>query len=135
MKALTISEDTKQNIIQELMLGTPLTKICQAKDMPSLATFYRFLAKHKEFANEIAFARKTGAQTLLDRMITELDNADNKNIMVVREKLQHYRWLSSKLLPSIYGDKQEIVTDNKIEITWNTNANTNTNTIEAKVIE
>jgi hypothetical protein len=36
-------------------------------------------------------------------------------------------------LPSIYGDKQEIVTDNKIEITWNTNANTNT--IEAKVIE
>ena len=50
-------------------------------------------------------------------MITELENADNKNIMVVREKLHHYRWLASKLLP-IYGDKQQIVQDTKIEISW-----------------
>lgn len=132
MKALTITDKIKDNIIQELMMGVPLTKVCQAKDMPSLATFYRYLAKHKDFADKIASARQAGAQTLLDRMVTELENADNKNIMVVREKLNHYRWLSSKLLPSIYGDKQSVEVDNKIEITWKTG--TEPKTIDGEIV-
>jgi len=37
---------------------------------------------------------------------------------LVREKLHHYRWLASKLLPSLYGDKQEIIQDTKVQITW-----------------
>jgi hypothetical protein len=52
-------------------------------------------------------------------MIEELENADSKNIMVVREKLHHYRWLASKLLGQIYGDKKEVQVDQKIEISWN----------------
>ena len=55
--------------------------------------------------------------------------------MIVREKLSHYRWLASKLI-GVYGDKQEIRTDSKIEITWNVpevNSNTNTNVIDVKV--
>jgi hypothetical protein len=39
--------------------------------------------------------------------------------MVVREKLHHYRWLASKLLGQIYGDKKEVQVDQKIEISWN----------------
>ena len=38
--------------------------------------------------------------------------------MVVREKLQMCRWMASKLIP-IYGDKQQIIQDTKIEISWN----------------
>ena len=66
------------------------------------------MSQNKEFAASIANARKQGCQTYLDNMIEELEHADNKNIMVVREKLHHYRWLASKLLP-MYGDKQEII--------------------------
>ena len=80
-------------------------------------------------------ARRIGAQTYLDSMIEELEGADNRNIQVVREKLHHYRWLASKLI-GIYGDKQEIRTDSKIEITWNVpdvNTNTNTNVIDVSV--
>jgi len=51
-------------------------------------------------------------------MITELENADNKSIAVTREKLIHYRWMASKLV-AIYGDKQQVEVDQKIEITWN----------------
>jgi len=50
-------------------------------------------------------------------MITELEGADNSNIGVLKEKLQHYRWLSSKLI-AIYGDKQQVAIDQKVEITW-----------------
>ena len=41
-----------------------------------------------------------------------------KDVGIVREKLHHYRWLASKLLPSLYGDKQEVVQDTKITIQW-----------------
>ena len=76
--------------------GKPLTKICKDKDQPSLSTVYKWIAKHKDFASKLLTARKIGCQTYLDKMIEELETADNKNIMVVREKLHHYRWLAFK---------------------------------------
>ena len=99
------------------MEGKPLTQICKDKDQPSLSTVYKWIAKHKDFASKILTARRIGCQTYLDKMIEELETADNKNIMVVREKLHHYRWLASKLLP-IYSDKQEIIQDTKVTIEW-----------------
>ena len=58
------------------------------------------------------------AQTYLDKMIEELETADNKSIAITREKLIHYRWMASKLV-AVYGDKQQVEVDQKIEITWN----------------
>ena len=62
--------------------------------------------------------RKIGCQYYLDRMIDELETTTSKDVALVREKLHHYRWLASKLLPSLYGDKQEIIQDTKVQITW-----------------
>ena len=116
-KELQLTTLISNNICQRLMEGTPLTKICKDKDQPSLSTVYKWIAKHKDFANKLLTARRIGCQTYLDKMIEELETADNKNIMVVREKLHHYRWLASKLLP-IYSDKQEIIQDTKVTIEW-----------------
>ena len=107
-------------IIEKLQNGKPLTQICRDKDYPSISQVYQEIRTNKDFANEISQARKVGAQTYLDAMIEELENANNKNIYIIKEKLHHYRWMASKLLPGIYGDKQEIKQDTKIEITWNT---------------
>ena len=80
------------------MNGKPLTRICQDKANPSLSKVYDWIATDKEFAEKILTARKIASQTFLDKMIEELEFADNKNIAVVREKLHHYRWMSSKLI-------------------------------------
>ena len=117
-KELQLTTLISNNICQRLMEGTPLTKICKDKDQPSLSTVYKWIAKHKDFASKILTARRIGCQTYLDKMIEELETADNKSIMVVREKLHHYRWLSSKLLPNLYGDKQEVIQDTKVTIEW-----------------
>lgn len=135
MNELQLTSEIENSIVTQLMNGTPLTKICKAKDSPSLSKVYKWIATNKDFADKILTARRIGAQTYLDQMIEELESADNRNIMVVREKLSHYRWLASKLI-GVYGDKQEIRTDSKIEITWNVpevNSNTNTNVIDVKV--
>ena len=117
-KKYELTSEISKQIELKLMEGIPLTQICQAKEFPSLSKVYNWCAENKEFAQQIMNARRLGSQTYLDKMITELDQADNKNIMVIRERLHHYRWLASKLLGQIYGDKKEVAVDQKIEIKW-----------------
>ena len=118
-KELIITSEVSKDIVMKLMEGIPLTTICQAKGLPSLSRVYKEIQKNKDFAQEIMTARRIGCQTYLDRMIEELNTMDNRNVMVVRERLQHYRWLASKLL-AVYGERKEVAVDQKIEITWNT---------------
>jgi hypothetical protein len=118
-KKLELTLQTEQDIIRLLMNGTPLTQICNTAGSPSLSKVYSWIQENKDFASKILLARRIAAQTYLDRMITELESADSKNIMVIREKLHHYRWMASKLI-SIYGERKEVAVDQKIEITWNT---------------
>ena len=117
-KKLELTTAITNDIETLLMNGTPLTSICQTKGSPSLSKVYEWIRTDKEFANKILTARKIAAQTYLDKMITELETADNKSIAITREKLIHYRWMASKLV-AVYGDKQQIEVDSKIEITWN----------------
>ena len=120
MTKLSKVTEKKDLILEKLQNGKPLTQICREDGYPSISQVYSEIRQNSSFANDIAQARKVGAQTYLDAMIEELESANNKNIYIIREKLQHYRWMASKLLPNIYGDKQEIKQDTKIEITWNT---------------
>jgi hypothetical protein len=73
--------------------------------------------KDKGFSNRIQEARRIGAQSYIDQAMEDLDTADNRNIMVIREKVGLAKWLASKLIP-IYGDKQEIKQDTSITIQW-----------------
>ena len=116
-KKLELTPAIADDIERLLMNGTSLVAICQTKGSPSLSKVYDWMRTDTEFSNKIMNARKIAAQTYLDKMIIELENADAKNIAVTREKLIHYRWLSSKLI-SIYGDKQQVEVDQKIDITW-----------------
>lgn len=118
-KELVITEKVSNKICQELMLGTPLVRIARDKDMPSLTKIYKWIAEHKEFANNIQDARRIGAQSYIEKAMDELEHADNRNIMVIREKVQLAKWLASKLI-SVYGDKQEIKQETNIEIKWTT---------------
>ena len=118
MKSLELTTELTDQICQELMNGQPLTRICSKKELPSLATINRWIAKHPSFAKQITNARRVGTQYYLDKMIEELETMSAKDVGIVREKLHHYRWLASKLLPSLYGDKQEVVQDTKVTITW-----------------
>ena len=118
MNKLPLSTEMSSDIVNQLMNGKPLTSIARQKEMPSLSKIYNWIQTDKDFANKILTARRIGAQTYLDKMIEELENCSHKDAYLINLKLQHYRWLASKLI-GIYGDKQEIHTDTKVEITWN----------------
>ena len=117
-KAIELTSELTEQICQELMNGQPLTRICSRKELPSLATINRWITKHPSFAKQIIQARRVGTQYYLDKMIEELETMSAKDVGIVREKLHHYRWLAQKLLPNLYGDKQEVIQDTKITIQW-----------------
>tara|TARA_R110002020_G_scaffold136166_1_gene303871 strand:+ start:258 stop:680 length:423 start_codon:yes stop_codon:yes gene_type:complete len=118
MKKLELTSQIEQDIVKLLMNGTPLTQICSKEGSPSLSKVYSWIQENKDFASKIVTARKIAAQTYLDRMIEELETANPKDIALTRERLIHFRWMASKLIP-IYQDKQQVEVDQKIEITWN----------------
>ena len=115
---MPLTTEMSSDIVTQLMNGKPLTSIARQKEMPSLSKIYNWIQTDKDFANKILTARRIGAQTYLDKMVEELENCSHKDAYLINLKLQHYRWLASKLI-GIYGDKQEIHTDTKVEITWN----------------
>lgn len=117
-KELIITDQITNKICQELMQGVPLARLARSKEFPSLTRIYKQIMRDKTFSNRINEARRIGAQTYIENAMSELENADNRNIMVVREKVQLAKWLASKLLPA-YSDKQEIKQETKIEIQWN----------------
>ena len=131
-KKLELTLQTEQDIIKLLMNGTPLTQICDKPNSPSLSKVYSWIQENKDFASKIITARKIAAQTYLDKMITELENASSKDIALTRERLIHFRWMASKLIP-LYQDKQQVNVDQKIEITWNTDENDMKNVSESSV--
>jgi hypothetical protein len=119
-KELVITETITDKICQELMNGVPLARLARQKDMPGLTRIYKEIGKDKNFLAKINEARRIGAQTYIENAMDELEHADNRNIMIVREKVQLAKWLASKLIP-VYGDKQEIKQETKIEIGWSNN--------------
>ena len=119
-KELVITETITDKICQELMNGVPLARLARQKDMPGLTRIYKEIGKDKNFLAKINEARRIGAQTYIENAMDELEHADNRNIMIVREKVQLAKWLASKLIP-VYGDKQEIKQETKIEIAWSNN--------------
>jgi len=121
-KELVITEQLTSKICQELMNGVPLARLARDKSYPSLTRIYKQIMKDKGFANKITEARKFGAQTYIEKAMDDLETADNRNIMVVREKVQLAKWIASKLIP-VYGDKQEIKQDTNITIQWSTKDN------------
>ena len=118
-KEIVLTTGLKHKLLRSVMSGTPLSKVCKDEGMPSLSKVYSWIAKHQDFAKDLVQARRCGAQSYIDQAIEALQTADNKNIHVVREQASMARWMASRLIP-IYGDKQQIVQDTKIEITWNT---------------
>ena len=131
-KEIQLTTTLKHKLLKSVMSGTPLSKVCKDDDMPSLSKVYSWIAKHQDFAKDLVQARRCGAQSYIDQAIEALDTADNSNIHVVREKANMARWMASKLIP-VYGDKQQILQDTRIEISWKTPDENEIKTVNSSV--
>jgi len=109
-------------LICERIATTPqsLVKICEAPDMPGVATIFRWAREHPDFQEMYVLAKETQAEVLIEEALDIVDDdsqdiiesADGKivfnRIHLQRCKMQveHRRWIAAKLLPRKYGTHQ-----------------------------
>jgi hypothetical protein len=98
-----------------------LTHICaENEDFPSRQTIHEWIIKYKDFGDKYTRAKELQAEYLIDEILTISDDGTNdframensNGIAVDKEHINRSRlrvdtrkWLASKLVPKIYGDK------------------------------
>jgi hypothetical protein len=110
-------------ICDQLASGMTLREICRAQSMPDERTVRRWALDNREgFAEKYSRAREIGYHSMADEMLEIADDGSNdwmmgkdgsnqfyaangEHIQRSRLRLDTRKWLLSKALPKIYGDK------------------------------
>lgn len=112
------SPELTSRICERLAMGESLRSICRDDDMPSMASIFLWLGKHKEFSEQYARAREEQGEAHADRIVEIADDdtidPNHKRIMVDARK-----WVASKLKPKRYGDKAEVEHSGNVGLTIN----------------
>lgn len=114
-------------ICSRLSEGETLRAICRDEGMPNASTVVRWTqAKGKEaFSQQYARAREIGYALMADQLTEIADNDGDP----ARDRLRvdTRKWLLSKALPKVYGDKLQHTGDGgegpvRLEIAWQPSA-------------
>ncbi len=115
------SQEVADSICARLAEGVSLRSICVDDDMPSVATFLRWVSENASLAEQYACARALCLDAMAEQIldiadtpeigqksvskatgleITEGDMVDHRRLRIETRK-----WLLAKLAPKKYGDK------------------------------
>lgn len=97
-----------EEICAELAAGRTLRQICEDAKMPDERTVRRWaLDVDHPFSPQYARAREVGYARLADELLEIADNDAKEPDATARDRLRvdTRKWLLSKALPKLYGDK------------------------------
>lgn len=104
------SQELADRILAGMGDGKALKTICEADGMPDRVNVWRWMRENEEFSERYQIAQRERAQALVDDMSAISDRTDldpnDKRIRVDTRK-----WLASKILPKLYGDKVQLSGD------------------------
>jgi hypothetical protein len=105
-------------ICDRLADGEPLNVICKTPGMPVPSAIRKWALDRADFGARYARAKSIGYERLADEVIAIGDapiihngHPDNALVQHARLMSDNRKWLLSKVLPKIYGDKVEISGD------------------------
>ena len=113
------TQETADAICERLADGESLRAICETDGMPAESTVRSWaLDDVNGFATQYARARELGYELLADEILTisddgrndtyQTDNGETTNHDVIarsRLRVDSRKWMLSKMLPKVYGDK------------------------------
>lgn len=119
------TKEMASRICERLAAGETLRAICRDDDVPAAQTVLRWTAANTEFSEQYARARETGYSHMADELVEIADDGTNDYVEKEREngtkhvvfdaehvqrsklRVDTRKWLLSKALPKVYGDKLE----------------------------
>jgi len=97
------TQDIFDAILHRLAHGESLRAICKDEDMPSTASVMRWLSESDELREQYARARELQAEHYVGEILEIADTTDDPQ--KARLQVDARKWIASKLLPKVYGDK------------------------------
>lgn len=76
--------------------------------MPHAGTVCQWLRDNEAFAEQYARACGARAQAEATEIVALSDTATPETVNVVRLQVDARKWVASKLLPKVYGEKQQL---------------------------
>jgi len=117
-------------ILGRMAKGESLSAICREPGMPDIGTVLDWQDRHPEFLQRYTRARELQAMTLVEGIFEIADDGtndfetddDGKRIVnhdhIARSRLRvdTRKWFASKVLPKLYGDKQQLEHSGKLSL-------------------
>ena len=127
------TSEVAEQICERLAEGNSLRSICEADDMPSKTTVFRWLSAYPDFRDQYALAREAQADTLFDDILDIADDgrndwmerrgeedagwqANGENIRRSQVRIEARKWMAGKLRPKKYGEKLDVDLNGKITL-------------------
>lgn len=126
---MAFSQELADRICAELAEGKSLRAVCAQDGMPNASTVLRWTEQDEHFAQQYTGARARGYQLLADEILEIADDGTNDAIetedgprtnqdVISRSRLRvdTRKWMLSKMLPKIYGDKLDLAHSGSVKI-------------------
>ena len=115
------SPEIAAEICERLAKGESLRAICRDMHMPTEAAVRQWVASDKAFASQYAQAREAGYHAMAEELLEIADDASQDTVYtdngpkadtewIARSKLRvdTRKWLLSKMLPKVFGERAAV---------------------------
>ena len=97
--------DIADIIVERMIGGESLLRICADDDMPCRATVYRWYDFHPDFHTRCARACEGLADYLVDQIEKMAEATDETNVQSMKLKISVAQWRAEKMAPRLYGNR------------------------------
>lgn len=101
------TQEVADKVCELLAGGMSLNAAAREMGIPE-SNFRYWVQENPGFAAKYTRAREMGYHARADRLADLVDSATADDVAVLRLKLDHEKWSLSKMLPKVYGEKQQI---------------------------
>jgi hypothetical protein len=109
------TEEVINELLDRIMQGESVRKICEDDDMPDQVTIYRWLRDDEDFCQKYARAKEISSHSWVEESFEIADAAMTRtDAEVAKVRIQARQWAASKLNPKKYGDKLQATIDHRI---------------------
>ena len=118
----TFTKEMGDLICERMETGESLRSICKDDDFPHLGQVIKWLASNAniEFRLQYAHSRQVGLEVMADEVLNIADQEpvktadgkiDNAGVQHQRLRVDTRKWILSKQLPKVYGDRTILAGD------------------------
>ncbi len=109
------TQETAAKVLELLASGKPMTPTVLKKNgLPAPQTIYRWTEENESFRDEYTRARMFQAHVYADQTLEIADTAEDAGL--AKLQIDARKWYASKVIPKLYGDRQDIEVNHTVKI-------------------